>query len=797
MMTSSHSCTILFIRYLATKYSEEPRAFSFPGTARQEYCRFLKKGHADLLAGVLESAGEDSVSIFRFVTETLTQSWAKKPEGFKSMFNKFIAKTVATVADVGAETKQIAESVSNVKETMEELHERAEHLAEENKELIGQLWKGIKVFFQMCESPESALSLADDLLELLLSDLVVSKLEEAFPTSKPLKFIRDAKRIMDELSNCKLGEFFFLTAAGAADVDASGLFSAVLHDMTSLETIFAKKIDAKTMQYKKIVDKAQATVKSIFDSEAGEQLYTKFINNSKDVDAGDLLKVVLSEIFGRSKEVASAAAQAADTVEDIADTVEDMQELKRAFEGKLEKYLLPRIQDALGLPSGLNHIKSAIAVKCKFVTGVLAPILISDSVEDQVAAFKEMWEQMIQTSWPTIIEDILSGFPLGQSKHPKPLWPPIVLSADAQIELAKAKANVERVIGDVMEAMVSVVLAIISPIMEGVNALNREHIESISLGLEMFQAILKFVQGGDDAMDSATTLAYAVGLKFGMHRKLLDGLISIFNGNFSPTTARAMAPVLMGTSSSAQAATEAICSLVGLAQGDWSQLKALAVKMGGYDEKQLEELAAGIARLKPILEKLKKQADTARKELNGADTLFDKDDNDLDPNALFLKFDKDNSGSLEFNEFLDVVKVINYPQQITEDKVMKIFVSADVSKTGALDLVEFTRAIDMSRAQQSNRVLELLHLSKGNMITIILTLLVILIVLFGFIFAGIVAFTTLGGFSAVVNSVFPVIGGAGASNSAEVPGDNADEGQTGQMLDSMLEKANAEDTVAE
>eukprot|EP00729_Bicosta_minor_P010372 gene10372-23879_t len=298
-------------------------------------------------------------------------------------------------------------------------------------------------------------------------------------------------------------------------------------------------------------------------------------------------------------------------------------------------------------------------------------------------------------------------------------------------------------------------------------------------------------------MDSAGTLALSIGLKFGVDRKLLEGLLAIFKGTFDASVARDMATALMGnpaSSSSGQAATEAICSLVGLAQGDWSQLKALAVKMGGFDEVQLKKLTRGVERLKPIIDKLKKQLESGKKQLNG-NVAFDSND-DLDPNSLFMKYDRDNSGMLEFNEFFEVLKILHYPQQITENKVMKIFVAADVSKTESLNMVEFTQAIDISRKDQSSNVLNLMGLSQGNIIVVVLGLLVMLSLLFGFIFTGIFAFTTLGGFSAVVNSTFPVIGGTGASSSQKVPG-SGDDDQTNTMVDSMLEKATAADTVAE
>lgn len=838
--------------YLTSQYSDysfehvpDTQTFVFPGTARQEYCKFLKKGNAELLQGILEpSAGSTSgkaVNIFALVSETLTASWAKDTDdenSFKHRFGVFISgvetpagaaiATTPPLDDEGddgdtvgpaassdailsaratsAEAKSEALALKKRITQLVRLSSKAKNLAAENKGLIDQIWKGVKLFFQLCKSPGSSVGFGDDLLELITSPLALSKLEEVFPQSKPFAFARNVQWVMNQLDNSRIGAFFFKIATGEKDVNSSQLLSAIRDDIATVKGDMKKKPSQK---YAKIVEDAEKIICKLFGNESSQC----------EAEEDDLLQRVLSEIFGAGSSNASDAGAGAGAgvgvgAGGVGSDLEDMAELKNAFKGNLSKYLFPRMLEALGLPSGLDHVTNPVSVKSKFVTDVLVRILSSDNVQQQIGAFSDMWKHTIRTKLPLIIEDVLSGFPLGKKKHATPLWPPIVLTADAQIELNEAKGKIERVLGEVMAAMISAILALIGPcIEEDVTAAStgtargdthsglshsRHEMEKVGLDLQLFQAILKFVQSnsGDSVTLTANTLARAIGLKFGVDCKLIDGLISIVSGTFNPTVARSMAPILVGQSVTEKAATEAVCSLIGLAQGDWSQLKALAVKMGGFDEKQLHQLVVGIERLKPLIEKLKRQSQNAQKELSGHVSFVD-DDNDLDPTALFLKFDNDNSGSLEFNEFYEVMKVINYPQQITEEKVMKIFVSADMNLSGAVNMAEFTNAIDMSRAQQSSRVLELVGLSKGNMIAIVLSLLAILMVLFGFIFAGIVAFTTLGGFSAVVNSTFPIVGGAGASNSSEVPGDKEDDSQTGQMVETMLEKATNESSVKE
>ena len=50
------------------------------------------------------------------------------------------------------------------------------------------------------------------------------------------------------------------------------------------------------------------------------------------------------------------------------------------------------------------------------------------------------------------------------------------------------------------------------------------------------------------------------------------------------------------------------------------------------------------------------------------------------------------------------------------------------------------------------------------MITIFISLVIILIVLFAFIFIGVSAFAIPGTFGAIVNSIFPIAGGVGVSS---------------------------------
>ena len=81
-----------------------------------------------------------------------------------------------------------------------------------------------------------------------------------------------------------------------------------------------------------------------------------------------------------------------------------------------------------------------------------------------------------------------------------------------------------------------------------------------------------------------------------------------------------------------------------------------------------------------------------RKDKSRRNSLDVGETEDGDPTSLFFESDKDKSGGIELNEFVDVVKVLNPSQK--EDDVKRKFESADLRKTGSLSLPEFVRVID-------------------------------------------------------------------------------------------------------
>lgn len=296
-------------------------------------------------------------------------------------------------------------------------------------------------------------------------------------------------------------------------------------------------------------------------------------------------------------------------------------------------------------------------------------------------------------------------------------------------------------------------------------------------------------------------------------------MIDIVDGDFSEKTARNLVPALFGHGADAEKVTDILVGLVGVGNRDLKAVQQLAVKYGGFDEKKLKLLIS-------MLEKLAKKLGRLGKVVKPKKKVAFHENEEISANKLFVQFDKDRSNAIEFDEFYEVIKLMNYPRQVRETVAMDLFVRADKNDSGSLDLSQFestfkcffdfilslfyfllhgllshlfglnicAAAVKIAQDMQSESVLVRLKLSPAKAAGVVISLLLFISVLFGFIFAGIGAFATPGGFSASVNSLFPVAAGGGASKGSTDPSEveKNDAGIEGE-LDAVVEEETTED----
>ncbi len=130
---------------------------------------------------------------------------------------------------------------------------------------------------------------------------------------------------------------------------------------------------------------------------------------------------------------------------------------------------------------------------------------------------------------------------------------------------------------------------------------------------------------------------------------------------------------------------------------------------------------------------------------------------------LFSKFDRDRSGLIDFEEFYELLLYYKYPTRLTRSRAMDIFVKADVDHDNFLSRAEFENGVKYMQTQIEDVILAGAGLAERNKFYIIAGMTSIIALFFVFIFMGIVAFTTPGGFTSSLNALLPIIAGLSTS----------------------------------
>lgn len=132
-----------------------------------------------------------------------------------------------------------------------------------------------------------------------------------------------------------------------------------------------------------------------------------------------------------------------------------------------------------------------------------------------------------------------------------------------------------------------------------------------------------------------------------------------------------------------------------------------------------------------------------------------------DPASLFRRFDADGSNNLTIDEFEMITKFMNLA--ISDEKRLQIFCKCDIDGSGELTFDEFIVAMKQLEKDVAEDVMTALGFSTTTMITNLIVVILSLIFLLGFIFAGISAFSTGTEFESVINSLFVGMSGVVAS----------------------------------
>ena len=214
-----------------------------------------------------------------------------------------------------------------------------------------------------------------------------------------------------------------------------------------------------------------------------------------------------------------------------------------------------------------------------------------------------------------------------------------------------------------------------------------------------------------------------------------------------------------------------ISGLVALASTDFEGARQMAVKLGGFDVAKIQRLFAFCSAMYKA---------GMRGEEVATRTAHDPVANmkgTLTHDKLYALFDGDGNANIDFYEFMTCTKYMTFPSKLTKITAMRLFTRSDNFHSGrGLSLSEYRVAMGDFAEEIAGFVLAKRGLTMAdNRITLAKDLLTLAIINV-FIFVGIVAFTTNGGFESTVNSTLPIIAGLGVSkgSSAEEVTDEDD-----------------------
>ena len=128
----------------------------------------------------------------------------------------------------------------------------------------------------------------------------------------------------------------------------------------------------------------------------------------------------------------------------------------------------------------------------------------------------------------------------------------------------------------------------------------------------------------------------------------------------------------------------------------------------------------------------------------------------FDPQVLFKHF-ATNGTTIGFEEFNNIFVQLNL--KIPYVRMLKIFSEADVNKRGELNFQDFVRALGNMKDHFIFEVMNQLGISVEDMIISLVWSIILLLLMFAFIFVGIIAFSPTSSFSSVTNTIMPLAAG--------------------------------------
>ena len=238
--------------------------------------------------------------------------------------------------------------------------------------------------------------------------------------------------------------------------------------------------------------------------------------------------------------------------------------------------------------------------------------------------------------------------------------------------------------------------------------------------------------------------------------KLISGIILLFQ---SEDNKEKKTQAIKDLSEAFGCDAAVVTGFLALSKGDWMAMKDMVARVCEFETETINHIVELIIQLRKA-----KDADNVivqekvAEETDKFAQLKEKIPQGADAEAVFDMLDVSGTGTLTFEEFQEAFKIYNL--RFSEERQLEMFTRYDTNgDPNELGIKDFVRIMAYIKKTISTETMTTLGLSKAKIIKGLILLVCILLVLFVFIFLGIMGFTTNSTLGSVVNSLLPISAG--------------------------------------
>ena len=152
-----------------------------------------------------------------------------------------------------------------------------------------------------------------------------------------------------------------------------------------------------------------------------------------------------------------------------------------------------------------------------------------------------------------------------------------------------------------------------------------------------------------------------------------------------------------------------------------------------------------VMRLAPLMKK-REDADESSKDDGGANVSVEDDAEEISPDVVFARCDRDGNGFITIDEFEEALKI--YQLKLNRVGLLKLFLYGNEEVNGLLTPDQFQKIVSQFEDQMVHNIMGSLGKNMGTLMSAVFVAVSVLLLLFGFLFLGISTFSTAGAFNA-------------------------------------------------